>query len=98
MTKEHRSAFEEHREALEELAVSTLLEIMGDGTVDPKVRKECAETVLKSVGKDAPPKAPPSNGPQITFNFGNGLKSALTGLDSFQALLAKPVEGETEVL
>lgn len=98
MSKEYHSAFDEHREALEELAVSTILELMGDGTVDPKIRKECADSVLKAVGKDAPPKVAANTGPQITFNFGTGLKSALGGLDTFQALLAKPVDGSTEVL
>lgn len=95
MADDKMSPFEIHREALEELAVSTLLELMGDGSVDPKVRKECADSALKAVGRDAPPKAP--TGPAITFNFGTGLKSALGGLDTFQALLARPVDGTTEI-
>lgn len=85
------SAFEEMRPQLERLAVQTYIDLMTDSTVDPSVRKASADSVMKALGKDAPPKA---TGNTIVMNFGSGLKTALSGVGQLQALLARPVEPE----
>lgn len=72
---------------LESLAISVYMDLMTDSTVDPKVRRDAAGDVLRALGKDAPPKA---TGPQVVFNFGSGLRTALSGVGQLQELLARP--------
>lgn len=89
MPEQEVSAFEKMRAELEQLAVATYSDIMSDSRNDPSVRKAAADSVMKALGKDAPPKA---SGTTVNFNFGSGLKNALTGMGQLQALLARPVE------
>ena len=89
------SAFELMRSQLEQLAVAAYSDILSDSRVDPSVRKAAADSVMKALGKDAPPKLNPSS-QQIVFNFQGGLKSALSGMGQLQGLLTRQAEGSDD--
>ena len=82
------------RNQLEQLAISTYTDLMSDSRVDPSVRKSAADSVMKALGKDAPPKASGPN--QVVFNFQGGLKTALTGMGQLQGLLTRQAEGSDD--
>lgn len=96
MTDETTNGFEQLRPQLERLAVSVYIDLMSDSTIDPKVRKDAADSVMKALGKDAPVKA---NSPgQIIMNFQGGLKSALSGASKLAELASRSApEQETTI-
>jgi hypothetical protein len=76
------SAFESLKPELERLAVQTFIDLMTDHSVPAAVRKDAADSVMKSLGKDAPVKQAGS-----TFVFqGDGLKNALQGIGQMMKL------------
>ena len=90
-----KTALDQHSETLETLAVTTLMELMSDDSIDPKIRLEASSTSLKALGKDAPAKS--SSGTQITLNFGSGLTKALSGMGQFQSLLERDAPDQQTV-
>lgn len=82
--------FDDLKDQLEQLAVSTYMDIMSDSTADPSVRKAAADSVMKALGKHEPTKAPPTTNNLILFSP-DKLKNALSGVGQLQDLLAKSV-------
>jgi len=93
LSDEKESAFELHREQLEQLAVAAYSEILSTSNVDPSVKLAAADRVMKALGKDAPAKQGPGTANQFVFNFQGGVKTALGGMGQLQNLLARPAEG-----
>lgn len=86
---------EANAQTLEDLAVAAWFGLLSGSRVDPKIRKEAADSVMRALGKDAPPKA---SGPVIQFNFGTGLKTAIGGIGQLQSLMSRAPDQHTEVL
>ena len=90
-----RLNIDSRREDLEEAAVQTLMEVMGNTQYLPEVRLQAAEKALRAVGKAEPPK---SSGPQIVFNFGDHLAKSLLGVGKALELMKPAPDAETSVV
>lgn len=75
-----------HRAELEELAVATILTIMGDSHLSADTRLAAVEKALRAVGRDAPPKVSTPN-QTLVLSFGGHVQGALRGMrDAIQLM------------
>lgn len=75
---------------LEDLALTTISEIMSNSLYLPEVRLAAADRALKVLGKAEPAK---SSVPQVVFNFGDHMAKAFLGVEkTFQ--LMKPAQDQ----
>lgn len=89
---ETKNRYEQRREELEDLTIAVYIELMTDSSVDPKVRKEAADSVRealsivprKEIGKQSPT--------NVFFNLGDGLAKAIGGVDTVRSLLNRGKE------
>lgn len=70
------------RASLEQMAISAYIDLMTNDKVDPSIRKSSADSVMKALGKDAPPKGPDSKAPPVglVLQFGSQLSDSLKGI------------------
>jgi len=68
---DEKGALDKYKDQLEDLAVATWFDILSNQHIDPKVRKDTADSVMKALGKDAPPKAGP-----VSFVFNMEVKES----------------------
>lgn len=83
---------DEQRAELESMAVTTLLEVMGNTQYEAGVRLVAAEKALRALGKAEPVK---STSPQVVFNFGDHLSKALLGIGKTFELMEPAQDQET---
>lgn len=89
MSEQEKNAYEKKRQELEELTIAVYIELMSDSRVDPKVRKEAADSVreaLSIVPRRETGKTAPTN---VFFNLGDGLSKAISGVDTVKSLLSR---------
>ncbi len=77
---------------LEDLALSTITEIMSNSLYLPEVRLAAADRALKVLGKAEPAT---SKTPQVVFNFGDHMAKAFLGVEETMRLMKPAQEQET---